>query len=58
MSVRDPETIEDVRSRRGVRIQSKHRDVTGEHECQSDRNPNILWQDKVCEPFGISWFSE
>ena len=39
----DPETIEDVRSRRGVKIQSKHkhRDVTGEHECQNDRNPNI-----------------
>ena len=42
----DPETIEDVRSRWGVEIQSKckHRDVTGEHgehECQTNRNPNV-----------------
>ena len=30
----DPEAIEDVRSRRGVRIQSKHKhnDITGECE--------------------------
>ena len=37
----DPETIEDVRSRLGVRIQSKHkhRDITGEF--QNDRNPNM-----------------
>ena len=35
----DPETIEDVRSRRGVKVQSKHkhRDVTGEYECQNKR---------------------
>ena len=35
----DPETIEDVRSRRGVKIKSKHkhRDVTGEHECHNNR---------------------
>ena len=32
----DPEAIKDVRSSRGVRIQSKHKhtDVTGERECR------------------------
>ena len=32
----DPEAIEDVRVRRGVRIQSKHKhtDATGERECR------------------------
>ena len=32
--------------RRGVEIQSKHkhRDVTGEHECQTNRNPNVQLQ--------------
>ena len=32
----DPEAIEDVRSRRGVRIQGKHKhtDITGDRECR------------------------
>ena len=31
----DPERIKDVRLRQGVKLQRKHRDVTGEHECQT-----------------------
>ena len=32
----DPEATEDMRQRRGVQTQSKHKhtDVTGEHECR------------------------
>ena len=38
-TVLDPETTEEVGSRRGVRFQSKHKhkDVPGEHECKNDR---------------------
>ena len=37
------ETTLDPRSRRRVEIQSKHkhRDFTGEHEWQTNRNPNV-----------------
>ena len=40
----DPETIEDVRSRWGVKIQSKHRDVTGEYKCQNKRLITYNWK--------------